>query len=151
MKNYLQYIKEFHEDNQIEIDFVNKQLSNNLKENEENQTEIEEILDYLYSMKPNISKIGYKTIVERKDKWHKKLQSVSSKDNEKEGIDYGTILDFKDGFKIVKLISKECYEREGKLMSHCVSSYFGRDTIIYSLRDNKNMPHCTIEQDQQIK
>ena len=36
-----------------------------MKENEENQDEIEIILDYLYSEKPDISKIGYKTILEK--------------------------------------------------------------------------------------
>jgi len=81
---YLQYIKEFHENNQIEIDFVNNQLTKYMKENQEDQTEIETILDYLYSEKPDISKIGYKTIFEKTNKWHKKLQSVSTKDNEQE-------------------------------------------------------------------
>jgi hypothetical protein len=36
-------------------------------------------------------------------------------------------------------------------MSHCVASYYGRDTVIYSLRDSNNNPHCTIEDGNQIK
>ena len=36
-------------------------------------------------------------------------------------------------------------------MSHCVASYYGRDVEIYSLRDKKNLPHCTLEKDNQIK
>ena len=82
MKNYNQYIQEFHESNPVELEFVDRQLSEYLKENQENQDEIEKILDYLYSVKPDISKIGYKTILEKTEKWHKKLQSVKTKDNE---------------------------------------------------------------------
>lgn len=145
MKKYLTYISEFHENNIIEIEFVNNHLKKHLIDNEENQTEIETILDYLYSNKVNISKIGYSTILEKTEKWHKKLQSVAIKDIEKEWEDYEIYMDFWDWFKIVKLISKSCYEREGKLMSHCVASYFWRNSKIYSLRDSKNLPHCTIE------
>lgn len=36
-------------------------------------------------------------------------------------------------------------------MSHCVASYYGRNAKIYSLRDSKNKPHCTIEDGQQVK
>jgi hypothetical protein len=152
MNKYLQFIKEFHNNNQREIDFINNQLSRYLKESQENQTEIENILDYIYSNpRSDISKIWYKTILEKTEKRHKKLQSVSSKDNEVEWKDYEIILDFKDWFKFVKLISKSCYNREWKLMSHCVASYYWRNTNIYSLRDKQNKPHCTIEEWQQIK
>ena len=152
MQKYIQFVQEFHENNALWLSFIENQLNKHLKENPENQTEIETILDFLYSnQKTDISKIGYKTILEKTEKWHKKLQSVSSKDNEKEWVDYETVLDFKDGFKFVKLISKSCYKREGKNMSHCVASYFGRNTTIYSLRDAKNLPHCTIEDGQQVK
>jgi len=36
-------------------------------------------------------------------------------------------------------------------MRHCVASYFGTETDIYSLRDKDNVPHCTMEENQQIK
>ena len=152
MNNYIQYINEFHEWNQVEIDFVNNQLKKHLEINEENQTEIEHILDFLFSNpKTNISKIWYVTIKEKADKWTTKIQSKVSKDTEQEWVDYDIFLDFKDWFKIVTLKSESSYIREGKLMSHCVGSYYGRDKIIYSLRDSKNNPHCTIEHGQQIK
>jgi hypothetical protein len=76
---------------------------------------------------------------------------VAIKDTEEEWKDYTVFMDFEDWFKIVQLVSKESYEREGKLMSHCVSSYYGRESKIYSLRDSKNLPHATIEHGQQIK
>jgi hypothetical protein len=39
-------------------------------------------LDYLFSKKPKIEKIGYKTILEKTEKWHKKLANLSSKNDE---------------------------------------------------------------------
>ena len=108
-------------------------------------------MDYLYSNTVDISKIGYSTILEKTEKWHKKLQKVSTKDIEKEWEDYDVFIDFGDGFRIVQLKSESCYKIEWALMSHCVASYYGRSSRIYSLRDSKNMPHCTIEDGQQIK
>jgi len=55
------------------------------------------------------------------------------------------VFEYKDGFNIVKLISEDSYKREGKLMSHCVASYANKESEIFSLRDAKNNPHCTIE------
>ena len=151
MQNYILYIQEFHNSNPVELEFVKNHLQKHLKDHEENQTEIETILDYLFANPIDISKIGYSTLLEKTEKWHKKLQSVAIKDSEEEWEDYEVFMDFGDGFKIVQLVSKESYEREGRLMSHCVSSYYGRDSKIYSLRDSKNLPHATIEHGQQIK
>lgn len=117
----------------------------------ENQNDIEHILDYLFANQIDISKIWYKTILEKANKRTKKLQSLSSKDNEEEWVDYAVDLDFWDWFKFVKLISENSYIREWKLMSHCVSSYYWRGVNIYSLRDEKNNPHCTVEENKQIK
>ena len=93
-----------------------------------------------------------KDYLEKSNAWHKKIiKQASSKDNEIEWKDYKTVKDFLNGFKFVELVSKQCYEREWKIMSHCVWSYYWGNTKIYSLRDKKNMPHCTIEKDNQIK
>ena len=152
MEKYINYVREFHENNEQGLFFVKNQLKKHLETNEENQTEIETMLDYLYSNQSvDISQIWYKTILQKTNKRHKKLQSVATKDQEVEWEDYEVYHDYWDWFKIVKLKSKESYEREGKLMSHCVASYYGRDTTVYSLRDEKNKPHCTIEDWQQIK
>ena len=152
MQNYLQYIKEFHNSNPIELTFVENHLTKHLKDNQENQDEIEQILDFLFSNPTiDISLIGYTTLMEKTIKWHNKLQSVVVKDKEEEWKDYTIFMDFNDGFKIVQLISKESYEREWRLMSHCVSSYYWRDSKIYSLRDLKNLPHATLEYWNQIK
>ena len=151
MQKYIDYVNKFQEWNEFWLNFITNQLKKHLVDNQENQTEIEEILDFLYSTKKFYKTIWYKTILEKTKAWHKKLAKLESKDNEVEWIDYETIKDFWDWFKFVKLISQSAYNREWKLMSHCVASYFGRDVAIYSLRDEKNNPHCTIEADNQVK
>jgi len=88
---------------------------------------------------------------EKADKWSKMLQQNVAIIDEEYGLDIKTVLDFKNGFRFVELISENSYKREGNLMSHCVASYYGKDTEIYSLRDQWNKPHCTIQKDTQIK
>lgn len=145
LENFIQYVRDFHNNNEQGLQFINLVLSEHIKDNPVNQTEVEHILDFLYHNKvKDVSKISYQHFIDKTKKWDKKLQSIKLKDDS-DGIE--TILNLDNGFKFVKLISKESYEKEGKLMSHCVSSYYGKsESIIYSLRDKNNNPHCTIEQ-----
>lgn len=73
------------------------------------------------------------------------LQKIINK--EEDGIE--EIHKYNNGFKWISVFGKESLDREGKLMDHCVGSYYDRvknnETKIYSLRDTDNMPHCTIE------
>lgn len=59
---------------------------------------------------------------------------------------------YEHGFHWVKLVSTLQFEREGKLMKHCVGNgtYFNRwrqtrEAEYYSLRDRHNKPHATME------
>jgi hypothetical protein len=129
------------------FEWIDKRVPDNF-----NIGEVEHILDYLGSNKrpKRLDRATYEQMKSNSDKW---ILSLRKKGN---GIiegseDVEVVLDFKDGFKFVKLIGQKSYEREGNLMSHCVASYFGRDVEIYSLRDKDNMPHCTIEKNVQIK
>ena len=151
MQKYLNYVAQLHENKQNEIDFINNQLAKHLKTEQENQTEIEHILDFLFATDKSYKNIWYKTILEKAIAWDKKLQSLSSKDEEIEWVDYEVVYDFWDWYRFVKLKSQSSYNREWKLMSHCVASYYGRDVAIYSLRDSNNNPHCTIEENKQVK
>ncbi len=58
------------------------------------------------------------------------------------------VIAYEDGHKWLRLTSKKALQREGKLMDHCVASYWERVSInqyrVYSLRDNDNMPLATI-------
>jgi hypothetical protein len=125
-----------------------------LRKNEKkiiNQDEIEHIIDYMIAKNPKLKNMTYVQAKNNCDKW---LESQIKKGNhiKESKNDIKIILDFKDGFKFVQLIGKNAYEREGFLMSHCVASYYNKNDEIYSLRDKKNMPHCTISKSsQQIK
>lgn len=59
---------------------------------------------------------------------------------------------YEHGFTWVKLVTALQFEREGKLMNHCVGngSYYNRwrlnrESEFYSLRDKHNKPHVTME------
>jgi hypothetical protein len=59
--------------------------------------------------------------------------------------DLKVIHDFGDGTRIVELLTKSAYEREGFLMRHCLGGYDPERTTAYSYRDEKNRPHATFE------
>ena len=157
MKKYIEYINKFQEWNKYWIYFIENNLGDWTYKDKGNmktltQTEIEHILDFLFSEKKIYKSIWLKTILEKTNSWNKKLiEKSSSKDNEIQWEDYEVVKDFGDWYKFVKLLSKQSYEREWKLMSSCVSSYYWLDRDIYSLRDKKNLPHCTIEENNQVK
>ncbi len=137
---------------QTELEEVKYWLNHNLvnylnkPENTENVSEIEHIIDYFNAQNfPRLRKMSYADAKAGAEKWVKAL--VKKGNNIEEGItDVEVVIDFKDGFKLVRLIGDNAFKREGALMSHCVGSYIGKqNTAIYSLRDSRNNPHCTIE------
>ena len=151
ISKYLEYASGLGASNKV-ISWINHNLENHLEKHQEDQTEIEHIIDFLISDKCPIrlDKVSYKQAKEKTDLWVKELNKQAEKIIESDQ-DTEVTLDFKDGFKFVKLVGKNAFDREGLLMSSCVASYYGRDTNIYSLRDKENKPHCTIEENQQIK
>jgi len=149
MKKYIDYTKHIGGDEHL-IKWVNSTLKNYLEKNKSTTEEVEHILDYLAQSNKKLERMSYDEAKNLTDKWNKSLIKKGSAIKEVEK-DTEVILDFKDGFKVVKLIGKNAYKREGFLMRHCVASYFGKAVEVYSLRDKNNMPHCTMEKDQQIK
>ena len=159
MEKYTGYAKALNASDEV-LNWINTNLSNYLNKyngkdgskNLENQTEIEHIIDYLVSDEApkRLKKMSYEEAKKNTDKWNKSLIKKGNEIQELEN-DIEIIKDFEDGFKIVKLVGENAFKREGYLMRHCVASYFGKDTKVYSLRDDKNMPHCTMEENQQIK
>ncbi|MFA5396660.1 MAG: PcfJ domain-containing protein, partial [Methanogenium sp.] len=138
--------------NDFVITWIERVIGKYLKKNAVEIEEIEHIIDFLISPAAprRISRMSYLEARASAERWNKTLQKKGTSINESK-TDTQIILDFKDGFKFVKLIGKAAYEREGYFMRHCVASYFDRDLEIFSLRDKQNMPHCTIEKDKQIK
>lgn len=145
MQKYLEYSKAFGASEKVEK-WITSTLKNYLDKNSPSQDEVEHIIDYFLSdeVPQRIEHMAYAEAKSNTEKWNKALikKGEHIKETEK---DTEIILDFKDGFKIVKLVGKNAYEREGYLMRHCVASYFGNDKTILSLRDKNNNPHCTIE------
>jgi len=58
---------------------------------------------------------------------------------------------YEDGYHWVRLVTNLHFERESKLMNHCVGNgayytmYRRGDMEYFSLRDKHNNPHCTVE------
>ncbi len=147
MQDYTEYAKHIGAPEKV-LDWLKNRLGDN-----GNQEEIEHIIDYLASDEApnNITAMTYAQAKKNTDKWVKTLMKRGEHIKESPE-DTEVFLDFGDGFKIVKLVGKAAFEREGYLMRHCAASYAGRtDTEVYSLRDKDNMPHCTMEKDQQVK
>jgi len=73
--------------------------------------------------------------------------------------DEETIYNLSNGYSVVKLTSETAFQRESALMQHCVGqegmSYFERYEAgkieIWSIRDQNNKPHITIEYDLENK
>lgn len=127
--------------------WINSVLKNYLKKNEENQGEIEHIIDFLNSedAPKRLLKMSYSQAKKSAEKWIEKLNKKAEKIEEKKE-DTKIIKKYKNGYKIVKLVGKNAFDREGLLMKHCVSNYFGKENVeIFSLRDEDNMPHATFE------
>lgn len=128
-------------------DWITGNLASYVKKNNEDCGEIEHIIDFLNSSKcpRRIQFMSYDEAKSGADRWTKTLIKKAG-DIIETDADVEVFKDFKDGFKCVKLVGEAAFQREGKLMSHCVGSYYGKkDMTILSLRDSKNNPHCTIE------
>ena len=148
MEKYLNYAKHI-EANEYVLKWIETTLKNYCEKNQPATEEIEHIIDYL-AQAPKISRMSYKEAKSNAEKWLK-TQIKKGMDIEEKPEDIETILDFGDGFRVVKLIGENAFKREGFLMSSCVASYFGKNTEIFSLRDKDNLPHATLEKNQQIK
>ncbi len=133
--------------NEKTVHWIKNNLINHLNKNEENYNEIDHIVDFLSSEKcPNdIKRLSYEGARVLSDKWITFLTKQSEHFIELDN-DIKTIIDFNNGFKIVQLLGKNAFSREGKLMSHCVGSYSDKkNSRVFSLRDANNKPHCTME------
>ena len=142
MQNYLQQT----EKEEVKY-WLEHNLKNHLKTNQENVGEIEHIIDYLNSSSApkRLRKMSYEEANKAAAKWLE-TQKKLGMDIIETPEDTELCIDFQDGTRLVRLIGENAYKREGFLMSHCVASYYGKDnTEVLSLRDKNNMPHCTIE------
>ena len=112
-------------------------------------------LDYLNTVEGDVSRISIPQLQKKVKEWEESF--AKQKANEEDGIEL--VHSYSDGFSWVNVFGKNSLNREGKLINHCVGSYYNQvkngSVSIYSLRDKSNKPHCTIElkhgEIQQIK
>lgn len=123
---------------------LEERLKRNKKHWQKNTDEIEHICDYFVGVeKPNYS-LSYKEAVKKSKAWVASISKDTT--DEVEGVDYEVVYTTDDKkYKFVKLLTETAYKNEGTNMRHCIASYRGRDRIVYSLRDEKNIPHATMD------
>ena len=119
------------------------------------QSEVDHIVDWMNSNEGEsylrrLDRVSVPAALDLAKKWtiqiNKKNQKQLSISKGMEGVE--VIYRFENGYSIVRLITKEAYQREGVDMGHCVGTYYTpeeSDIAIYSLRDKENQAHCTIE------
>ena len=124
----------------------NKKLSNK-------QRDFQYIIDWARKKHPNISSIGFVEALKLTKEWHKEEFETGKKNkNIKENVeDIRIIYRCKDKSHYFLLLKPEELLREGDMMHHCVGSYKSKlssgSCLIVSLRDEKNVPHVTVEVD----
>lgn len=124
-------------------------LKNYLSKNTLSRNQIDHLSDWMRSPEASkysnrLHRISVAQAIEHANKWVEKLNKKADSIEDISGTE--EVYSFSDGFKFVKILTKQAYAREGLLMGHCVASYYSKDAIeIYSLRDEKNDPHCTVE------
>ncbi len=109
--------------------------------------EFEHIVDYLNSdaAPKRLLKMSFKDAKRLAVDWSKSQQK-KGRNVKDEPEDLETVHDFMDGTRIVRLLTKKAYQREGFFMGHCVGGYNVNPNVhIYSYRDAKNEPHATFE------
>lgn len=118
-----------------------------IKKNKADENDLEHVIDWMCSGEApaRLQKMSIQDAKRKTDEWMQRNIKKGSQIKES-ASDVEVFLDFKDGFKFVKLLTKQAFQKEGNLMSHCLGGYSpGKDYHIYSLRDLGNKPHCTVE------
>ena len=107
---------------------------------------IEHVIDWLKSSDApsRLRKLSIEDALRKSNEWAEsnKKKGLHLKD---EDVDLEVFMEIEE-FKIVKLLTKNAFLREGTLMSHCLGGYNQEKGVdIFSLRDEKNNPHATFE------
>ena len=113
---YTKYAKHLEASEKVVL-WVETVLEKYLKKNSPTTKEVEHIIDFLISDETpkNLGRLSYLQAKEKTDTWNKKLIAEAKKIKESVS-DTEVVLDFKDGFKIVRLVGENAYKREGTAM-----------------------------------
>ena len=116
MQKYVNYAKAMNAAQDV-VGWVSTRVAAHVETTKhENQTEIEHVIDYLCSedRPERVSRMSYAQAVEKAKAWVDQLAKKWAEIQETES-DTETVLDFGDGFRIVKLVGENAYKREGNL------------------------------------
>ena len=114
--------------------------------------QLDHIVDFLNSKEAeskqdSLLRVSFPQMIAHSDNWTQQLNKKASSAEDSEGTK--TLLTFPDGFKLIELFSQQALDREGKLMQHCVGSYYQQvkeeSVKVVSLRYPSNNPHATLE------
>jgi len=117
------------------------------------ETEVYHVVDWIVSLNKEeytkLPKIPYMEAVRQANQW---VEKMGKKASAKEGA-VTKMFDSNNGYHWVRLEDKQAFNREGKLMSNCISGdegpyfkkYRGGTGEIWSLRDTANKPHISME------
>lgn len=152
-----EWLKKAMETNTAEEVVLNGELTNML-------IPIFDYLENLVAEKPNQdqTRIAFDQAVAGSKKWHEQMAKKAARAKPIEEDGTKVIHTFPNGWYWVNVFGKNSMKREGDMMGHCVGqsaafmravgqqqTYFTQSLAgrkeIYSLRDPKNEPHCTIE------
>lgn len=118
---------------------------------------ISHIMDFLDTLGPEdltvLHKVPYNEIVRRVATWDEELRAGSASAASyglKEGIDFKPVFETKNAkgrrMRWVQLLTNKSYKCEGNVMSNCIKNQTVKpNQVIYSLYDDGNNPHVSLE------
>jgi hypothetical protein len=95
----------------------------------------------------DVMRLSVEDALNKADAWSDWFQGSAELQEDLKGLDLIMVLP--DDYRWVRIKSEAALMREGRLMHHCVGSYYrsiaNGSSQIYSLRDEENEPHVTVE------
>lgn len=113
---------------------------------------IQGLIDYLTALVEDhqrISRMSVPDAIRLSTEWHQ--QAMKNAKDDIEGEDIQAVMTFKDGYRIVRILTPKGLDRESTLCNHCVGkggydkSVANGSIKIFSLRDKDNNPHVTMD------
>jgi Leucine-rich repeat (LRR) protein len=95
-----------------------------------------------------LPRVTFDQALEASRRWHAALARRAERARRKVTDDPNgleLVLDCGSGLRWVKLLTPAAKHYEGACMGHCVGTEGYEDTEIWSLRDSRNQPHCTVQ------
>lgn len=146
MEDLLNYSRTLNASDDV-IWWIENVADKNIKSGKTNTSAVEHIIDWMVSgsAPTRLKKMSLADATRGAGTWMAANKKKGSGLKDSDG-DIEIYMEFDDGSRIVKLLSKKSLQREGNLMSHCLGGYEIRQGFdIFSLRDKSNNPHATFE------